>query len=542
MKSMKKALSVFMAVLMIFSAMSAGFIFSASAAECNHNIGVEGSTMHEYAREDAICNKEGRVYYDCTVCTYTTSVVLPIDPNNHAVGGWSVVEGKEPTCSEEGEKIRYCLNPDCDYSETGTVPATGKHTYIDAAVLDFWWTADGITAGGEYEGWTIVSVPTCIKEGLAKTVCTYCGGAEITHELAIHSASFRIVDGETKEPTCINKGSCVVYCGVCNANYTLSIPVNEDNHSWKYKVTTEPTCTEKGEETAYCTYHRDLTDTPTREIPAKGHSFTQFKYNNDATCSKDGTETAKCDNCDEEKTVTVEGSKTYCLTSWVFTSGNCTAGGTAKLVCAFPGCQTAHNETKYFAPSAHPNAVTTTIPATCAKDGAIVSTCPDCGAVSSEAIEKTGHDTKTVNKTSASCITKQNRVDLKICQVCGDIETVETPYTHNFVTVSPAVDPTCTKKGSTAHLKCIDCGYEEASISLPALGHKDTNNDGCCNVCYVYFVENSEGEVVDCKCLCHNPDGLAKLFFKIYNFFCKLFGTSQSCECGKLHYEKPGLN
>jgi hypothetical protein len=50
-------------------------------------------------------------------------------------------------------------------------------------------------------------------------------------------------------------------------------------------------------------------DSYTEEIPALGHSFTNYKYNNDATAEKDGTETAKCDRCDATDTRKAAGTK-----------------------------------------------------------------------------------------------------------------------------------------------------------------------------------------------------------------------------------------
>lgn len=66
------------------------------------------------------------------------------------------------------------------------------------------------------------------------------------------------------------------------------------NHAYS---TTQPTCTES----VICSICNI-------EIPATGHSFTNYFSNNDADCTKDGTKTAKCDHCDEMNTVRDENT------------------------------------------------------------------------------------------------------------------------------------------------------------------------------------------------------------------------------------------
>ena len=67
------------------------------------------------------------------------------------------------------------------------------------------------------------------------------------------------------------------------------------------EVTTQPTCTTVGTTTynASVTYNGITDNAPEKaiqNIPATGHSFTNYTYNNDATCVKNGTKTASCDN------------------------------------------------------------------------------------------------------------------------------------------------------------------------------------------------------------------------------------------------------
>lgn len=542
MKTLKKAVAVLMTVLMVFSAMSVCLSFGATAAtvNCNHDIGAEGSTLYIYSTIKSTCNTKGKNFYACTLCTFTTAEVIDeYDPDNHTLKDWQEI--KAPTCDQDGEKIRYCEG--CDYYEKDAIPATNEHTYIAQSELDFWWTVADIKVGDTYKGWKIEAIPTCFDAGYASTVCTACGKAEITADLPAHSYTY-VEDESRKVPsTCVSTGTCYVVCSICNANFSLSTPIDEENHIWKYKVTTNPTCTQEGIETGYCPYHEDAENAPVKAIAPTGHTFKTYKSDNNASCQEDGTKTAECESCGVTETVTDEGSKLACLTQWKFKDKdtNCTTGGEAELVCIY--CKKVY-DTQVFAAGEHPETRKITVAATCTKDGYVKTICDVCGKETKERdkLDKTGHNDKVVNKTMSNCMTKTNRIDLLVCQTCGSIRELETPYTHRLVNVSPAVEATCTSAGKTEHNKCVDCGYEETAERIEALGHKDTDNDGCCNVCYVYFVENSQGQVVDCKCLCHNPDGIAKLFFKFINFFYKLFGANQICDCGKLHYETAGIN
>ena len=86
---------------------------------------------------------------------------------------------------------------------------------------------------------------------------------------------------------------------------TVTEKTEAHEHSYKEAVTTAATCTEEGVKTYTC----ECGDTYTEAIPATGHSFTNYVYNEDATYEADGTETAKCDNCDETDTRTAEGTQ-----------------------------------------------------------------------------------------------------------------------------------------------------------------------------------------------------------------------------------------
>ena len=531
MKITKKLTAVFLSVLMLMSAVSVGFIPSA-ATVCNHEINDKNTSLEKYHEIPATCQVEGTAYYQCTNCYFTTTDIILLDPDNHAFGYWTPIE--VPGCSTEGKKIRYC---DCGATETDVLPATGRHTFADESLLDFWWTKENVGVGSVYNGWVILRLPTCDSEGLAKTFCTECGEGEKSAELPLHSADF--IEVTHDDATCIAEGKSYVICTKCNANYTFSIPVDEDNHVIIWKTTTESTCSEEGVESAYCQWHEELGALDTRPVSKKEHSFTNYKYNNDGTCSENGTKTAKCDNCDEKDTIVAEGTAKTCLKRWKFTdpANNCESGGEAWLTCVYCGKE---YEKKTFAAGEHLNLILVTVDVTCEKDGYKYYKCDLCGDITDPIpgteIASTGHDMKWTVTRPASCVSKQKGIEFGTCTRCGATETREFDYKHDYNDLVPAVAATCKTDGMTAHLKCSLCYDEVPPVPVKAFGHNDADGNGCCDTCYEWFLE---GDIngTSCRCLCHNPDGIAGLFYKIYLFFIKLFGAAQECGCGALHYE-----
>ncbi len=103
--------------------------------------------------------------------------------------------------------------------------------------------------------------------------------------------------------------SMLAGCGNNNdtTKNTEAIYATETAHQHNYTetITLAATCETDGEATYTC----ECGDTYTEAIPATGHSFTNYVYNEDATYDADGTETAKCDNCDETDTRTAEGTQ-----------------------------------------------------------------------------------------------------------------------------------------------------------------------------------------------------------------------------------------
>ena len=103
--------------------------------------------------------------------------------------------------------------------------------------------------------------------------------------------------------------SMLAGCGNNNdtTKNTEAISATETAHQHNYTetITLAATCETDGVKTYTC----ECGDTYTEAIPATGHSFTNYVYNNDASYEANGTETAKCDNCDATDTRTAEGTQ-----------------------------------------------------------------------------------------------------------------------------------------------------------------------------------------------------------------------------------------
>lgn len=536
----KKTLLIILSVVMLVAV--AAFSASASTNDCDHNIG-EGfpnSTMVRFSVKEGTCTELGAESYRCSICGFIKAIETTKNPDNHKMSDWETV--KEPTCKDEGDKIRYCDY--CGKPESGKIPVTDAHVFLDSAVLDFWWTAEDKSVGTEYEGWKIEAHPTCFKEGMASTICTVCEVAKTTAPLHRHSYNFSEIEADRVVADCRNTGKCHVYCENCNANYFLTIPVDPENHIITYKTVTEATCTAEGEEQGYCFWHKDYVGEK-RPIEKKPHTFDNYIYNNDSTCTEDGTKTSKCAHCDAEDILTAEGTKRKCVTRWYFNEdSSCSAGGQVYLDCIYADCKVEHKEVRDITAGEHPNLRRYTVAPTCEEKGYTYDECPDCNfkaTVAGSEKAETGHKYKWVTVKDGSCISDndgnpQLKIENGSCEYCGKVKTRETVVDHRFAVVTPAVEAACNADGATAHYRCIDCFFEKPSVVIPAFAHIDADGNGCCDVCYEWFVTGSDGKPTSCRCLCHNTDGLAGFFYKIYLFFIKLFGAAQECDCGAIHY------
>lgn len=107
----------------------------------------------------------------------------------------------------------------------------------------------------------------------------------------------------------------------------------EHKHSYSSSVIRNATCTESGTITYTCS----CGDGYSEDIPATGHVFGSYSYNNDATEYADGTETATCSVCGTKDTRTASGTKlvhNHNYTSTVTKNPACTEEGVTTYTCS----------------------------------------------------------------------------------------------------------------------------------------------------------------------------------------------------------------
>lgn len=180
----------------------------------------------------------------------------------HSFGEW--VETKSVTCTEDGEKVRYC---DCGTVENETIKATG-HTdgewIIDA---DAMCTEDGskhqicsvcnstiktetIPAVGHTDGeWIIDVAATCTEEGSKHHICSVCSSAIKIETIPAtgHTDGAWIIDTDA---TCTEAGSKHQVCSVCSSTIKID---SIDAYGHSVNVIAHPTtCVEMGFDEYYC--------------------------------------------------------------------------------------------------------------------------------------------------------------------------------------------------------------------------------------------------------------------------------------------------
>lgn len=78
------------------------------------------------------------------------------------------------------------------------------------------------------------------------------------------------------------------------------------DHSLVKHAAVSPDCVKEGNEEYFTCEGCDYTTF--KAVPALGHDYGEYKYNNDAGVNKNGTKTRVCNRCGEKETVTAEGT------------------------------------------------------------------------------------------------------------------------------------------------------------------------------------------------------------------------------------------
>ena len=293
--------------------------------------------------------------------------------------------------------------------------------------------------------------------------------------------------------------------------YSTGLSLSIHVHSYEATVT-EPECEAAGYTTYRCTGCQD--QYVDAQVPALGHSFTNYVSDNNADCLQDGTQTAVCDRCDVTDTQVLPGSATghqydsgvvlqepTCIQDglWVYTcscgdqytlplpslkhsftnyvsdnNATCLQDGTQTAVCdrcdvtdtqVLPGSATGHQ---------YDSGVVLQEP-TCIQDGLWVYTC-SCGDQYTVPVPSLGHSfTNYVSDNNAACL--QDGTQTAVCDRCDVTDTQVLPGSatgHQYDSGVVIRDATCIEDG-LVRFTCR-CG-DQYTVPVPPLGH--------CFSCYI---------------------------------------------------------
>ena len=268
-----------------------------SVCEYTYNSDTVAAKGHSYDNivTNPTCTEEGFTTHTCSVCEYTYYSDT-IAAKGHKADSVEFENIIPATCTAAGSKdsVVFCSVCQVEISrEERAIPALGHTEVVNEAVA-----------------------PTCTKAG--KTEGKYCSVCNTVIKLPIaipatgHKADS--VEFENIMPaTCTVAGSkdSVVFCSVCEVELSReerAIPAL--GHTEVTDAAVPATCTATGKtEGKHCSVCND-TIVAQEEIPALGHEFKDYVYNNDATITADGTEIAICTRgCGATDTRTAAGTK-----------------------------------------------------------------------------------------------------------------------------------------------------------------------------------------------------------------------------------------
>ncbi len=300
----------------------------------------------------AICEDCGKAYGEMTAHTFTAKTATAKYLKSAA------------TCTAKA--VYYTSCADCGLSSKGTKNeatfeygnalghkygewvSNGDGTHTRVCANDSKHTETKACHGGK---------ATCT----AKAICEDCGaeyGEMTAHTFTAKSAVSRYLK---KAATCTEKSVYYVSCAGCglSSKGTASEATFEGSalgHLLTQWNVTDASCTENGSEERHCT-RCDYKQT--RIIPAKGHTFGEWKITKNVGCVTDGEQTRECTVCGSKETKVIAATGVHVYGEWKVTKApTCTAAGVKERTCT--GCNAKETMTlqaighKYIASTVKP--------------------------------------------------------------------------------------------------------------------------------------------------------------------------------------------
>ena len=307
----------------------------------------------------ATCTTAGNnAYYQCSRCkkfftdaagtTETTAAAQVIAALDHAWSDWTVTK-TAATCGEKGEEQRTCSR--CTAVEKRDVASAVAHTPKNVAAVEPTCTTAGNTAGkvcsvcgetlegnepkaalGHKWGDGKTTPPTCEAAGKTTYTCERCGD---TYDDNVQDAlGHKLVDDPEVPATCQTEGKTAGrHCERCDRVFIKQEVIPKSDHDWEIVAAVAPTCTEPGRtEGAKCKVCGEVRSV-SEELPAKGHTYTT-EVITPVTCEANGLTKKYCTECNESETLVVPATG-HDWSDWIYEENfTCEVGGERYKTCA----------------------------------------------------------------------------------------------------------------------------------------------------------------------------------------------------------------
>ncbi len=316
--------------------------------------------------------------------------------------------------------------------------------------------------------------------------------------------------------------------------YDLNVVEQHECDEDDYEVIISPTADYDGFAVKCCSVCEDVMDVVILSSSDCEHTFGAWTNEITPTCNECGLRSHSCSKCGFEESEILDIDTTaHVVSDWVIdTDSTCAAVGSKHTYCTV--CKETI-ETQEIAKKAHTvSDWVIDTDSTCAAVGSKHTYCTVCKeTIETQEIAKKAHtvsDWIVINAPSCTSNGKQ----IKKCTVCNtEIESKTISATgHTMTAWTTTKAPTCTESGVRTRT-CTVCKKTE-SAGISATGHSDSNNDGTCDNCGADL--GTKDPSANCSCKCHKTKGIQKFFWKILNFFNKIFKKNQFCDCGAKHW------
>ena len=257
---------------------------------------------------EVTCTTDGYEYKYCKTCKVWIGEVVKAEGHKYSTTPTRV----EPTCHSTGSLTGECTV--CKAKDAVQVLPKLDHTWGDWELVE---DATDCTAANSMiractveacdatelgkndkhtvSSWIIGTKATCGDAGEMHTECKVCAKVIETEAIAA-TGKHDLKETITKAPTCNEKGTKTVECQAKDCDYTATVEIPANGHSYtEWKVFVEPTCTTKGIRQSVCEV---CLTTQSEKILALGHDLGDYITDTPAACGKVGSKHKECSRCD----------------------------------------------------------------------------------------------------------------------------------------------------------------------------------------------------------------------------------------------------